>query len=410
MIKRTIYSQVINSIDNRPITLITGARQVGKTTICKMLCKDRNYNYVSLDNILERKLAKEDPKLFLETHPFPLIIDEIQYAPVLFDVIEEIVNDKKFKDFSNYGMYVLTGSQAYNLMEGVSQSLSGRVGIINVSPLSYSEIRNIEEKPFTVDLSNNTKRIKKNFINVNDLYKNVVKGFYPELFDNPKLDFNDFYSDYIRTYIERDVSQIINIVDKVKFESFLELLASLTGDELVYENIAKHIGVSAITIKNWVNVLVTGEIITLLEPYNELSITKRIVKRPKILFNDTGLACYLARLNDPKVLAKSRFAGQFVETYIINEIIKSYKNNRKNANFYYYRDSNQNEIDLIILCDGKIQLIECKSGTSYDKAAISGFKQVSNSRYSIGPNALICNTDVIYKIDDNCYALPISSI
>ena len=148
----------------------------------------------------------------------------------------------------------------------------------------------------------------------------------------------------------------------------------------------------------------------MLEPYNELSITKRIVKRPKILFNDTGLACYLARLNDPKVLAKSRFAGQFVETYIINEIIKSYKNNRKNANFYYYRDSNQNEIDLIILCDGKIQLIECKSGTSYDKAAISGFKQVSNSRYSIGPNALICNTDVIYKIDDNCYALPISSI
>ncbi len=410
MIKRTIYQKILESISNRPITLITGARQVGKTTLCRQLVKEKNYNYVSLDNIAERRMALDDPKMFLQLHTFPLIIDEVQHAPVLFEALEEIVNEKKFRDGNNNGMFVITGSQTYNLMQGVSQSMSGRVGIIRMSPLSISEIKGISEEPFAVNILRNTERSREYRITAGELYEMIVKGFYPELYDNTSLDIDSFYADYVSTYIERDVSQIINLNDKLKFQRFMEVLASMTGEELVYDNLSKIIGISAVTVKNWISVLNAGEIITLLEPYNELSITKRVVKRPKIYFNDTGLACHLARLNDAQVLAKSRFSGHFVETYIVNEIIKTYRNNRKEANFYYYRDNNQNEIDLLILNAGKLQMIECKTGTSFNKNDVKSFACLSESNYLIEQNAIICNTDVPYKIDDDCYALPISAI
>jgi len=338
MIKRTIYKQILNTIDNRPVTLITGARQVGKTTICKELVKDRGFNYVSLDNLRERKQAIDDPEMFLKLHTSPLIIDEVQYAPELFDAIEAIVNEKKFRDESNYGMYVLTGSQSYNLMQGITQSMAGRIGIIEMSTLSFSEIKKVDEKPFEVDIIKIQKRIETLKLNTDVLYKTIIKGFYPELYNNPNLDEKTFYSDYVQTYIERDVSQILNVKDKLLFQNFLELLASITGEELIYANISKTLGVTINTIKSWVSILAAGSIITLIEPYNESSIIKRIVKRPKIIFNDTGLASYLAGFNDAETLKRSRFAGHFVETYIINEILKSYKNNNEPCKFYYYRE------------------------------------------------------------------------
>ena len=410
MIKRTIYKQVLDTIKNRPVTLITGARQVGKTTICKQLVKEKAFNYVSLDNIRERKEAIDDPEMFLQLHPSPLIIDEVQYAPELFDVIESIVNDSKFKNNSNYGMYVLTGSQSYNLMQGVSQTMAGRIGIIEISPLSYSEIKKTKEEPFNVEIIKIQNRIKSLGIKVDDLYKIIIKGFYPELHDNASLDEESFYADYVKTYIERDVSQLINVKDKLLFQSFLELIASMTGEELVYANVSKVLGVSIDTIKSWISVLMAGSIITLIEPYNEDSITKRIVKRPKIIFNDTGLACYLAGFNDPETLKRSRFARHFVETYIINEIIKSYKNNNESCRFYYYRDSNQNEIDLIMLKNGVLTPIECKTGVKFNSSNVKSFKQLNKTKYEIGTGCIICNTDTIYKVDDNVYAIPITSI
>ena len=410
MIKRTIFDAILESIKTKPVTLITGARQVGKTTLCRLLVQDQGFNYVSLDNMAERSLAISDPELFLQLHPWPLVIDEVQYAPILFDVLESIVNKKKFADGDNRGMYVLTGSQAYNLMEGISQSMSGRVGIIRMSGLSISDIKGVREVPFIVDALENSRRSKEYTLNINELYRLIVRGFYPELHDNPELDANIYYSDYVSTYIERDVSQVIRLTDKLRFQRFMEVLASMTGEELVYDTLAKNIGVSAVTIKNWISVLVAGEIITLLEPYSEISIVKRVVKRPKIYFNDTGLACYLARLNNPEVLSHSRFAGHFVETYIVNEIMKSYRNNRENAGFYYYRDKNQNEIDLIILDKGRLQLIECKTGTRFTRSDISAFKCMEQTQYTIGQNAVICTTDTVYRIEDQCYALPITVI
>lgn len=299
MINRTILSKIELSVKSRPVTLITGARQVGKSTLAKLFI-EKGFKYVSLDNYQERDMARNDPKMFLQTHPWPLIIDEIQKAPELFDVLEEIVNEEKMKNEHNYGMYIITGSQMYHLMKGVTESMAGRISIIHMSPLSRSETLNREEPPFDFNLANIAKRANENPLSVKDFFKSIVKGFYPELYSNELLTTDEFYSDYVETYIERDVSEIINVKDKYAFRRFMELLASLTGEELVYDNIAKLIGVDIKTVQSWISILLAGDIIYLLEPYNEYSITKRIVKRPKLYFSDTGLASFFSKNKLPR--------------------------------------------------------------------------------------------------------------
>ena len=411
MIERTIKESILKSIKNKPITLITGARQVGKSTLCGEIKRELNYGYVSLDNLRERETAINDPELFLALHKAPLIIDEVQYAPKLLDAIESIVNKVKFEGGNNKGMYILTGSQIYSLMENVSESLAGRVSIIEMSPLSLREIRGLKETPFVIDPVINKERNEENAINIDELFDYVVRGFYPELYDNKDLDTDNFYSDYVKTYIERDVSQIINLNEKLKFQRFMEVLASLTGEEFVANNLAKSIGVSLHTIDSWLSVLVAGNIVYLLEPYNENSTLKRVVKRPKIYFYDTGLAAYLARLSNKEVLKNSIFSGRFIETFIVNEIIKSYKNHNKRTNFYYYRDIDQKEIDLIILDGGILHFVECKSGISYSKKDVSAFKTLSlRSKYKVGPSSIVCLTDVVYSVDENIYAVPVGAI
>ena len=410
MIQRTIYDRILKSIATKPVTLITGARQVGKTTICKMLVKEKGYDYVSLDNSRELLSAVNDPAMFLKMHPAPLIIDEVQKCKELFVEIESIINEARFNDIENRGMYVLTGSQTYNLMENISETMSGRVTIVSVSPLSLREIRGLKEEPFVIDPIKNNKDAKKNALSVNELYEYIVRGFYPEIYDKNIDDIDQFYSDYVMTYIERDVSQIIELKDKLRFQRFMEILASQTGEELTYNEIAKGIGAKVNTIQSWISVLAAGGIITLLEPYYENSIMSRVVKRPKVIFNDTGLAAYLSGLNNTEVLKKSKFNGRFVETYIINEIIKSYRNNGKQAKFYYYRDYNQKEIDLVMLHEGKLNLIECKSGISFNASDISAFKELESTNYELSNSGIVCNTDVSYSLTDKYSAVPLTSI
>lgn len=410
MIERTIKKQIIESIENKPVTLVTGARQVGKSTLCYEIKKEFGFNYVSLDQPRERKQAVEDPEMFLQTHEWPLIIDEIQYAPGLFDVIEATVNKEKLEKGSNNGMFIITGSETYELMRGVSESMAGRVSIVRMSPLSTREIFGSDEAEFTFDPVLLDKRSQDFPLAANDLFRLITKGMYPELHANPAINAEMFYSNYVTTYLERDVSRLINVKDKMKFQNFLEVLSSLTGEELVYDTIANAVGVKIDTIKSWISVLLAGDIVYLLQPYNELSIVKRIVKRPKIYFNDTGLACYLAGLNDPKVLQNSIFKGRFVETYIINEIRKSYFNNGVKPNFYYYRDNNQNEIDLVVLKEGTLHFIECKSGVEFGLKDVKGFSQLAKSNYEIGLSYLICNTTSMYRIKEGVYAIPITSI
>ena len=409
MIKRHIYDQIVNSIKSKPVTLITGARQVGKSTIAFEFEK-MGYSYVSLDNARERETARKDPDLFLQLHPWPVIIDEVQKAPELFESIEEIVNNEKRKRIDNYGMFILTGSQSYKLMKGVTESLAGRVSIIHMMPLSRNEILGRDEPVFDFDLKNIQKRANDNPLTVIELFDNIVKGFYPELYSNSGLKLQKFYSDYVETYIERDVSDLVNVKDKLLFIHFMELVASLTGEEIVYDNIAKILGVDKKTVMSWLSILIAGNIVYLLEPYNEMSIAKRIVRRQKLYFTDTGLACYLARLTSGEILQNSNFSGRFVETYIINELRKSYVNNGIEPHFYYYRDNNMNEIDLVIIQDGKLHRVECKSGIKFNNSAVKGFKQLDKTNYQIGAKAIICNTDKIYPLDDGVYVLPLSGI
>ncbi len=410
MISRTIYKEIEKAIKSRPVTLITGARQVGKTSLAVLFQKKYNFNYVSLDSYKERELAKNDPIMFLNIHPWPLIIDEIQYAPELFDALEETVNREKLKNENNYGMYILTGSQMYKLMNGVAESMAGRISIVHVLPLSRNEILDRNEPVFNFNYLDIQKRANANPLSPLSLFDDIVKGSYPELFANPNLDVQKFYSDYVESYVERDVSEIINIRNKIPFRHFLELIASLSGQEIVYDNIAKIVGVDKKTIMAWVSMLLAGDIVYLLEPYNELSVAKRIVKRPKIYFNDTGLACYLSGITSGGILHNSIYSGRFVETYIINELRKSFINNGIEPRFYYYRDNNQNEIDLIIIHDGKLHRIECKSGMTFNLSAVRGFKQLDKTQCQIGEKAIICNTDSIYSIGENVYVLPIAGI
>lgn len=411
MINRTIYKEIIDTIKNKAVTVITGARQVGKTTLCSLIETELGFNYVSLADPIIRNSAKSDPSEFLSLNPFPLIIDEIQKAPELFEYIEGIV-DKEIKKGNKKGLYVLTGSQAYKLMKGVTESMSGRVGLISMSPLSLSEITNKEELPFEVDIQRIKNRTKDYLIDTNKMYEYIVRGFYPELYDNTNLKTSNFYADYVETYLERDVSDFINLKDKQKFLNLMSVLASLTGQELIYDNLSKIIGVDVKTIQSWISVLIAGNIIYLLYPYNEESMVKQVTKRPKLYYGDTGLACYLARVTTPETLKASYLKGHMVETFIVNEIIKSYKNNRydKETSFYYYRNSNQEEIDLIIVRDGKISLIECKSGEEFNSKDVSSFDNLSKTRLEMTNNAIICTTKNIYSIGKGIYVIPVTSI
>ncbi len=410
MIERKIYRQILHSISLRPVTLITGARQVGKTTLCLKLRDEKGFSYVSLRDKNERAMARSNPEMFLQLHKAPLIVDEIQYAPNLFEAIESAVDNAKAEGKDNKGMFVLTGSQAYRLMEGVTDSLAGRISMIRMSPLSLSEVMNRDERPFTVDLQENIKRSSECSIAPMDFFNRVIRGMYPEPEVEKDLTTQEFYSDYVETYIDRDVSELINVKNKDKFHSFMQLTASLTGQELNYERIASDVGVDGKTIKEWISVLIAGDIVHLLQPYSDRSTSKRIAKRPKLYFWDTGLACYLARILDAESLIAGYLKGPMVETFIVNEIIKTYRNAKMDSPFYYYRDNNRGEIDLVMVKEGKVSLIECKSGTDFGWDDIKVMSKGIPSQYTIDGKCILCLTEKAHPVSDEIYALPVTAI
>lgn len=406
MIKRNIKEKIIKSLKNYPITLVTGMRQIGKSTICFDIAKELGFSYISLDDLNIRQEAINDPFFFLKKHKYPLIIDEIQYAPILFEVIESIVNKERLNSDNPNGLYLFTGSQSFSLMKGITQSLAGRVNIIKMYPLSYQEIKGYDFKAISYNIEDYFDVVRDG--NVDEIFKLIIKGFYPELYKNNDLSHVEYYSSYVQTYINRDVYDFLNIKDKNLFQKFMQYIASLTGCELNYDSISKNLGISVITVKEWISVLQASDIIYLLNPYYDTSITKRIIKRPKLYFTDTGLACYLVKFNDYKTLANSYFAGAFFETFAVNEIIKGLENNNRLVEeLFYYRDSNQNEIDIVILENATLHLIEIKLGSSFNKSHIKAFSQLINSKYTIKTSYIICMSDNIYKIDNDIFTLPI---
>ena len=409
MIDRTIYDQLLISIRSYPVTVLTGARQVGKSTEVYKFTKTHNFRYVSLDDIDERRLAENDPKYFMEKHGFPLIIDEVQYAPILMEVIEELVNRKRLEEGSANGMFILTGSQTFQLMQGVTQSMAGRAAILKMEPLSNHELRHTKEYPFLPD---EKKLASTNFMkqSTQQVFEQIIKGFYPEIYSNETITSEMFYARYVSTYLDRDVNELINVKDKGRFHDFMQVLASLSGQQINANHLSRVVGVSAPTIKDWLSVLETSGLIYFLQSYHDVSIVKRVVRSPKVYFADTGLAAYLAKINDAATLEASAFAGGFMETYVMNEIRKSYLNNGLAFSGMYYRDSNQNEIDLILLENAKLHLIEIKKGMSFTLNDVKAFKQLEKSLYTIGESCILCNTKKNYALEKDIYVLSVNTI
>lgn len=412
MIKRNIEQVIEDTIKHYPITLLTGPRQIGKSTLLYHSFVGKGYSYVSLDDSLELSSALSDPATFLEMHPAKLIIDEVQKAPGLFPVLEKIVNESRLKkgNKESNGLYILSGSQRQKLLDESKESLSGRVTILDMNALSLSEIHNRENLPFQVDMKKISTRMNDYRIDETEAFRKIVRGFFPVLYDDMEMNAHLFYSSYLTTYLEKDLKEFLSVNDEVKFINFMKILASNTGEELIYDSYSKNVGVATNTIKAWVSVLVKTGIIYLVKPYNEESTFKRVVKRPKMYFFDTGLAAYLCGIDSAETLQRSFLKGRFFETFIFNEIRKSYMNAGRSIQFYYYRDTDQNEVDLVLLRDGILSCIEIKTGQSFNASSTKGFRKLSDTRYEKGKNAIICTADKISILSDGTLLLPVSSI
>lgn len=403
-LNRTLKNYISKVNDFFPVVLITGPRQVGKTSLLEE-CAKENRKYVSLDSSEKRNLAQNDPALFLQKYTPPVLIDEIQYAPQLFPYIKEIVDKEKQK-----GLFWITGSQQFSLMQNVSETLAGRVGIMHLQGFSQCEkFDNYQQLPFLPEIKNIKDR-KVNSVTASNIFHTIWKGSYPALWLGSDDNWELFYNSYVQTYIQRDVRQILNITNELTFIKFMKAAAAQTGQLLDYASMARDVGVAETTIKSWISVLNTSGIIYLLQPYSN-NLTKRALKTPKMYFIDTGLACYLTRWNNYEALEEGAYAGAIFETYIISEILKSYWHNGKEPFVYFYRDKEKREIDLIIDQNGKLYPIEIKKKSNPDKNDIRHFHIIEDTiKKEIGEGCVICLAEDYLPIAQNVYSIPVGMI
>ncbi len=395
-IQRTAEELVKKLSRQFKVILVTGARQVGKTTLLKNC--DQNREFVSLDDLSERRMAIEDPRMFLENHKAPLIIDEIQYAPQLLSYIKLVVDQS-----DKTGLYWLTGSQQFHMMKNVSESLAGRVGVIDLLGLSLAEISSRPyTKPFDPGLNFEEKIHSDKKIN---LFKLIYKGFYPILNNQNEQDRDAFYNSYLRTYIERDVRDLTTVSNELTFLTFLQVVAARTGQVLKYSQLSEEVGISQPTAKSWLSILISSNLVYLLPPYYK-NITKRMTKMPKIYFLDTGLASYLTGWSSPEVIQKGAMNGAFFETFVISEILKTYLHNGKTPRLYWYRDNIQREIDLLIEKDGLLSPVEIKLSSNPTRSMVKNFDLIENK----GKGALICLKEDSQFLTDDVKIVPATSI
>lgn len=368
-----------------PVMLLVGARQVGKTTFLKKI-SEKNRAYVTLDDPLILSLAKSDAALFFQRFSPPLIIDEIQYAPELLPYIKMAVDKSGGKN-----LFWLTGSQQFHLMKGITESLAGRVGIVNLLGFSHRESlrkgKNIS--PFWPSKKVVDSKNAGFDLSLKELYRIIFRGAFPAIALSDEMDRNLFYSSYVQTYLQRDVTDLINVGDKVTFLRFLKAAAARTGQLLNISELAKDADISPNTAKKWLSVLETSNIVFLLYPFST-NINKRLVKAPKLYFLDTGLSAWLTEWSSPETLEAGAFSGAVFETWVFSEILKTWLNNGLQPSFYYYRDKDQKEIDLLIILDGTIYPVEIKKTASPNKEMVRHFKTLERFKMPIGDGGLIC--------------------
>ncbi len=401
-IKRDLEEKIRSITREYSCILITGPRQVGKTTILKQLA-ETNRNYVSLDDLEERKMAKTDPALFLQMHDLPIFIDEVQYAPELFSYIKIAIDSG-----SPPGSFWLTGSQAFKMMELAQESLAGRVAILHMSGLSQHEIYGSgKNMPFTIDMEELKARKKISAsADLEEIYRRIWKGSLPGLVSGKFTDRNVFYSSYLQTYIDRDVSDMIARVDKLQFQDFIRAAACRTGQMLNVHDIAQDVGVSDDTARRWLQVLEKSGIIFYLRPYSN-NLLKRTIKTPKLYFFDTGLAAYLTRYTTPEILANGAINGAILENYVIAEIIKTYHNDAQDCLLWYYRDKSSNEIDMVIESDGYLHPLEIKRSVNPGRELTGIFSLLDKGAVPRGKGALLCMRPILSAINADNLIVPI---
>lgn len=402
-INRIMESKLRYLAEHFPVVIVCGARQVGKTTLLQQIKKENDQiQYVTLDYPKIRSLAKEDPELFLQQYQPPLIIDEIQYAPELLPYIKIQADSRK-----QNGLYYLTGSQMFYMMKNVSESLAGRTGILSMYSLSRAEIESRESVPFLPDRI----KIVSSDDTITDIFEKIYRGGMPRMITDKGLLPEDYFGSYMQTYLERDIRDLITIKDENKFLKFISCVAARTSQELNLADIGKDVEIDRNTADGWLSILVSSGLVYLLHPYSGNTI-KRIIKRPKLYFMDTGLACYLSMWNNPRALELSAMAGAMFENYVISEIIKGYANHGidTRSRFCYYRDNNGKEIDLMILENGKLYPVEIKKSADPGKNALKNFSILGSLPENIGEGAVICMTTMVVPLDDKNKLVPLKCI
>lgn len=412
-IKRNIESKILEASKQFASITIYGPRQVGKSTLTTNLFPD--FHYVTLDDIEIKDYAIKDPKGFLKYYKTPLIIDEIQKAPQLLDYIKIEIDEYKLKCLKNDEkvklLYIISGSNQYELQQAITESLSGRTCIFNLASLSYNEIKQrCSSSCFNPDI--NVLKDKVPLINEyrsrREIFEDILKGGMPE-FITSNIDRDMFFKSYISTYIEKDVKKIISASNETTFMNFMKYVALRTACMLDYAEISRSVGIDARTVKNWLSILETSGIIKIIHPYVP-HLSNRVIKTPKLYFTDTGLCAYLCGMPNAEILEKSVFAGPFYETYVVSEIIKSYYNSYQNVDdIYYYRDKDQHEIDLIIESYDSIYPIEIKKGinrVSHNKK----FSVLKKYNKKVNVGLVIDSSDTVFPINDEVYYCPIDII
>jgi predicted AAA+ superfamily ATPase len=402
-IKRTLEQKILEVNEDYSCLLLIGPRQVGKTTMLEHLMEGTNRQKVTLDDTENRRLAKTDPALFLELHPAPVLIDEVQYAPELFSYIKINV-DKGAAP----GSYWLTGSQAFQLMEPAQESLAGRTAIVHMSALSQSELYGDHwSEPLSLNLQKlNSRKEHLAACGSAEMFERIWNGGMPGHRSGRFKDRDVFYSSYIQTYINRDVTDMIPGVDKLLFADFIRAAACRVGQMLNTHDIAGDVGVSDDTAKRWLQVLEKSEVIFYLRPYSN-NLLKRTVKTPKMYFFDTGLVAYLTKYSSPEILMNGAMNGAILENYTVSEIRKTWLNSAEECLMHYYRDKDTNEIDMVVEADGELHPLEIKKSTNPGTELASAFKVLDKGSVPRGAGAILCLREEVSAIDRSTFILPI---
>ena len=403
--RRHIEKAVLQRAKEKGAVVITGARQVGKSTLITHIRPE--LTVITLDDLAVRARAIEEPAAFLELNPPPVIIDEAQYVPELFPYIKIALDKSRHK-----GDYFLTGSQSYELMKNVSESLAGRAGILELLGLSLREMRaEVWDEPFLPTLEYLMRRKdSKQELPIKEVWETIHHGSFPELFVERGFDWQNYYSDYVRTYLERDVRALTQVADEMQFMKFMTVCAAMTGQMLNLASLARDVGISEPTARRWLSVLRTSGVVYLLKPYSNNAI-KRAVKTAKLYFLDTGLAAYLTRWLSSEALLHGAMSGHFFESFVVAELLKSYRNAGIEEDFYYLRDGNGREIDLLIFQNDTLYPIEIKSHSSPTPKDIKSFEMLRSIKgVKIGEGGILCLSHELLPLKEGYRIIPLWAI